>query len=58
MPLHYWNKAYRSGVAYTRCGVMLFGLEPDQPSWNMDTAVATESRAAASHHRTPATLGT
>ncbi|MEC7217114.1 MAG: DUF4113 domain-containing protein, partial [SAR324 cluster bacterium] len=32
------QQAYRSGVAYTRCGVMLFGLEPDQPSWNMDTA--------------------
>jgi DNA polymerase V len=32
------QQAYRSGVAYTRCGIMLFGLEPDQPSWNMDTA--------------------
>ena len=32
------EQAYRSGVAYTRCGVMLFGLEPDQPSWNVCTA--------------------
>ena len=32
------EQAYRSGVAYTRCGVMLFGLEPDQPAWNVSTA--------------------
>jgi DNA polymerase V len=30
------EQAYRSGVAYTRCGIMLFGLEPDQSSWNMN----------------------
>ena len=29
------EQAYRSGVGYTRCGVMLFGLEPDQPSWKV-----------------------
>jgi len=32
------ERAYRSGVAYTRCGVMLFGLEPNQPYWDMGTA--------------------